>query len=196
MTRIIAGQLRSLRLQVPARGTRPTTDRVREALFSAIEARLDLRGIAVADLCAGSGALGIEALSRGAASCDFVESAAAAARVLDANARTAQQRLGLPGMAVRVHRAALPGWIAGTPPRSGGFDLVLCDPPYAAGDIVAETLSRLVESGWLSDIAFVAVERSARTAPVDFPQELEVVLSRKYGETRMDLAEYRPGARR
>lgn len=192
MTRIIAGRLRSLNLAVPESGTRPTTDRVREALFSAIESRLDLADCAVLDLFAGSGALGLEAVSRGAGSCDFVESAGAAARVVDANCREAARRLDLPAAALRVHRTALPGFVAGTCPRAGGFDLVVIDPPYEDAAIVPEILERLAAGGWLSEIAYVVVETSARSEPTALPEGLQLDLSRDYGETRIEIAEWLP----
>ena len=192
MTRIIAGSLRSLSLEVPAEGTRPTTDRVREALFSALESRLDFAGIAVADFYAGSGALGLEAMSRGASTCDFVDSSAPAARVLDRNCRAVQHRLGLSDSALRIHRATLPGWVAGAPPRPDKIDLVFIDPPYAEEEASAEIITRLVNNEWLSEIAFVVVESSARAAGTDWPAQLQPVLSRSYGETRIEVAEFAP----
>lgn len=192
MTRIIAGRLRSLAVPVPESGTRPTTDRVREALFSAVEARLDLADIAVLDLFAGSGALGLEAISRGAGSCDFVESAPPAARLLERTCREAATRLDLPASALQVHRSALPGFVSGTCPRTGGYDLVLIDPPYADASVFPELLERLAAGGWLSEIAYVVVETSARTPATPLPPGLRLELTRNYGETRIELAEWLP----
>ena len=121
MTRIIAGSARGRRLSVPAAGTRPTTDRVRESMFNILAARIDFDGLIVLDLFAGSGALGLEALSRGAESVTFVEADAKAAKIIEANVRA----LGLSGVRVIRRRAAE------HLERSGGtYDLVLADPPY------------------------------------------------------------------
>lgn len=191
MTRLIAGKLRSTRLSVPDSGTRPTTDRVREAMFSAIESRLDLDGTFVLDLFAGSGALGLEALSRGAATADFVESGSAAARILQANIDTARHALGAAAVDVALHRTALPGYVAGPCPREGGFDLVLIDPPYDQVDaLVSDILARLVDCGWLSEIAHVVVESSVRSAATAWPSRMTPDFSRTYGETRVDIAAY------
>ena len=188
MTRLIAGKLRSTRLAVPDAGTRPTTDRVREAMFSAIEARLDLDGVFVLDLFAGSGALGLEALSRGAATADFVESGAGAARILQANIDTARGLLGASASEIAAHRTALPGYVLGPCPRGGGFDLVLIDPPYEQVEaLVPEILDRLVDNGWLSEIAHVVVESSVRSADIEWPQGMTSDFSRTYGETRVDI---------
>lgn len=192
MTRIIAGRLRSLAVAVPETGTRPTTDRAREALFSAVESRLDLEDCAVLDLFAGSGALGLEAVSRGASTCDFVESAAPAARVLDSNCHAAAARLELPADALRVHRSTLPGFLGSTCPRPGGYDLVLIDPPYDDAAILPQILEQLATGGWLSEIAYVVIETSARTEPTVLPCGLQLDLSRDYGETRIELAEWLP----
>src|ERR1700744_4244841 len=122
MTRVIGGVAGGRRIAVPSRGTRPTTDRVRESLFNIVTARLDLTGLAVLDLYAGSGALGLEALSRGAASALFVESDQRSAAVIAGNTET----LGLAGATLRRGVvAAVLG--AGT---SSPVDLVLADPPY------------------------------------------------------------------
>ena len=188
MTRLIAGRLRSIRLDVPDAGTRPTTDRVREAMFSAIESRLDLDGTFVLDLFAGSGALGLEAMSRGAETADFVESAGPAARILQGNIESVRTALDSPRGNFALHRTALPGAITGTCPRAGGFDLVLIDPPYEQVDgLVPEILDRLLAHDWLSDIAHVVVESSVRSAVIEWPQGMTSEFSRAYGETRVDI---------
>ncbi|MGC1152443.1 16S rRNA (guanine(966)-N(2))-methyltransferase RsmD, partial [Mycobacterium sp.] len=122
MTRIIGGVAGGRRIAVPPRGTRPTTDRVRESLFNIVTARLDLSGLSVLDLYAGSGALGLEALSRGAASALFVESDRRAATVLERNIAT----LGLPGATLRRGLVATVLAAGAAMP----VDVVLADPPY------------------------------------------------------------------
>ena len=122
LTRIVAGEARGRRLAVPPRGTRPTTDRVREALFNVLAVRRDYDGLRVLDLYAGSGALGLEALSRGAASVLFVDSDRRAAEVIGRNITA----VGLPGATVR--RGAVATVLAAGAPSP--MDLVLADPPY------------------------------------------------------------------
>lgn len=145
--RVIAGTARGARLKVPTRVTRPSTDRLREALFSMLAGRLE--EARVLDLFAGSGALGIEALSRGAARVEFIEEQAAAARVIEANLAVARLDRGLvhAGDVFRMLRRL-----------RGPFDLVFADPPYARGgraDLAAELLcdpdlpSRLAADGLL-----------------------------------------------
>lgn len=167
---------------MPPRGTRPTTDRVREALFNVLAARLDLAGMTVLDLYAGSGALGLEALSRGAASAVFVESDRRAADVLDANIAT----LGLAGASLRrgTVAAVLTGGTA-TP-----ADLVLADPPYdvPVADIDALPVL-LVGGGWAGPGTVVVIERPASSPEVRWPDGWEAWPSRRYGDTRLELAE-------
>jgi 16S rRNA (guanine966-N2)-methyltransferase len=182
MTRIIAGRAGGRRLQVPARGTRPTSDRVREALFSALDARLDFDGMSVLDLYAGSGALGLEALSRGAATALFVESDARAAAVIERNIAT----VGLAGASVQVRKVgAVLAAGAGRP-----VDLVLADPPYdvATAEIDA-VLVALDEGGWTASGTVVVVERRAGSVPATWPPHWSVARDRRYGDTRIELAE-------
>jgi 16S rRNA (guanine966-N2)-methyltransferase len=179
VTRIIAGLAGGRRLvTAPGRATRPTSDRTREGLFGtvlAIHGSLD--GAAVADLYAGSGAVGLEALSRGAAEVLLVESDPRAAAVI----RTNIAALGLAGAvlttgAVERVLALRP---AGTTPR----DFVFADPPYALSDSeLARVLTLLHEHGWLAPGALVAVERATRSGPLTWPSGYEPVRSRKYGE--------------
>src|SRR5690625_4145461 len=124
MTRVIAGSARGVRLRVPAKGTRPTADRVREAMFSRLGHLDALHDARVLDLYAGSGALGIEALSRGARSAVFVEKSAQAARVC-------RENLAAAGLQGRVHVAAVATFLSG-PARP--FHTVLADPPYDVAD--------------------------------------------------------------
>lgn len=181
MTRIVAGEARGRRLSVPPAGTRPTADRVREALFSAIDARIDLRGARVLDLFAGSGALGLEALSRGAESVTLVESQPRAAAVIGANIAA----VGLPGATVlrTTAAAALAGW-TGEP-----LDVVLADPPYdIAGDEVTALLAALTAGDLLTDGALVVLERPAKAPDTAWPEALEPGRVRRYGDTRIEIA--------
>lgn len=179
MTRIVAGRARGRRLTVPAGDrTRPTSDRVREALFSSVEAELGaLSGLRVLDLYAGSGALGLEALSRGAAHVLLVEAEQKAVQAIKANVAA----VGLDGAVVQPARAEQV--LAGAPAEP--YDLVLADPPYAlAGTVVTELLARLVER-WLAPEALVVVERPRRAEPLDWPPGLVAQRERRYGETML-----------
>jgi 16S rRNA (guanine966-N2)-methyltransferase len=183
MTRIIAGSARGRRLRVPAgRDTRPTSDRVREALFSRLQHDRVLDGAHVLDLYAGSGALGLEALSRGATSALLVESDRAAAAVVRHNI----EATGLGGasvQAVPVSRA-----LARVPDRPA--DLVLADPPYPLDEpALAQVLGLLVAGGWLAEGAVVVVERSTRSPEPTWPDGLTRTDERTYGETRLWFAE-------
>lgn len=167
---------------MPAERTRPTSDRVREAVFSALESRMDISGAQVLDLYAGSGALGLEALSRGAAGALMVEADARAVRVIKSNVRAA----GLAG--ARVRKATVAALLAGVPERR--YDLVFADPPYAAPpEEVATMLSALVERGWLVPEALVVLERSARAAGTAWPDGFGEVTVRRYGETRIETGD-------
>jgi 16S rRNA (guanine966-N2)-methyltransferase len=179
VTRIVAGTAGGRRLAVPPRGTRPTSERVREALFSAIEAWTDLDGARVLDLYAGSGALGFEALSRGAASVTFVESDRTAVQVLRTNITT----LGLPGAAVAQSRVLT--FLTGS--EAATHDLILLDPPYADSD-VDEVVAAL--TGWTSPGAIVVLERSVRSPQPVWPGFLEQIKVRKYGDTVLYWAEH------
>lgn len=167
---------------MPPRGTRPTTDRVREALFNVLEARLDLDGMAVLDLYAGSGALGLEALSRGAATAVFVESDRRAADVLAANIAA----LGLPGATLRRGTVAAVLTGGATAPA----DLVLADPPYDVGPADIDALPGLLTAGgWAQQGTVVMIERAASSPQVSWPAGWEAWPSRRYGDTRLELAE-------
>jgi 16S rRNA (guanine966-N2)-methyltransferase len=166
---------------VPARGTRPTTDRVREALFNVLAARRDFDGLRVLDLYAGSGALGLEALSRGAVSALFVESDSRAAAVINRNIAT----LGLPGATVR--RGAVAAVLASGTDRT--VDLVLADPPYEVSTVEIEgVLDSLDRNGWLGPGSVVVVERSASSAELTWPPGWTAWPVRRYGDTRVELA--------
>lgn len=184
MTRIIGGVAGGRRIAVPPRGTRPTTDRVRESLFNILTARHDLTGAAVLDLYAGSGALGLEALSRGAASALFVEADPRSAGVIARNIDT----LGLTGAAVR--RGAVAAILAAG--AASPVDLVLADPPYdvGAGEVEA-VLTALVSHGWADTGTVVVVERPAAGASLAWPAGWSAWPPRVYGDTRLEMAERR-----
>jgi 16S rRNA (guanine966-N2)-methyltransferase len=132
--RIVAGEWRGRRFKVPPKGVRPTSDRVREAWLSIVHPHLD--GARVVDLCAGSGALGLEALSRGAAHCDFVETSAAVRRVLEANIIALQG-----GERAAVHGTDAVAFLGAPDPGSDPrWDVAFADPPYREG--IAEALAR------------------------------------------------------
>jgi len=176
VTRIVGGQARGRRLAVPPQGTRPTSDRAREALFNTLCSELELDGARVLDLFAGSGAVGLEALSRGAGAAVFVESDRRAVQVLTGNVRT----LGLPGALIR--RSPVAGYLAASG-LDEPFDLVFADPPYALpADAVDRMLATLVTAGWLAPAAVVVVERSARAAEPGWPTEIKAIKQRRYGE--------------
>ena len=174
--RIIAGQLRGRKLQAPAGlETRPTADRVRETLFSMLASRLgSFEGLRVADLFAGSGALGFEAISRGAVDATFVERDPKAAAAVRANA----ERLGV-GDRVRVLAGS-----ALTLPPSEPFDLILADPPYAAGSGTA-VVRAVSEASWLAPAGWMAVE-TERGDAVD-AADLSLEVERDVGRTRLTL---------
>jgi 16S rRNA (guanine(966)-N(2))-methyltransferase RsmD len=180
VSRIVAGTLGGRRLTTPpGRGTRPTSDRVREALFSALDTMVDLSGARVADLYAGSGAVGLEAASRGAAHVLLVEADPRAARI----ARENVMALGMREVA-RVAAAKVEQILANLPDEP--FDVIFADPPYAVPDAAIDAmLTALVENGWLAEEAVVVVERSSRDAPVRWVQGITDERSRRYGETML-----------
>lgn len=178
VTRIIAGRAGSLVLDVPDAGTRPTSDRVRESLFGALESSDALRGAAVLDLYAGSGALALEAVSRGAASADLVERSARAAAVIQRNAARVAKAVGA-GAAIRVHRSAADTFLRAA---RGPFDLVFLDPPYDVGEAeLSSTLALLVPT--LSSGADVVIERAARSPRPGLPDGLVATRDKRYGDT-------------
>ncbi len=175
---MIAGEAGGRRLAVPdGRQTRPTSDRAREGLFATISSIVGpLAGARVLDLYAGSGAVGLEALSRGAEHALLVEHGARAARVIRQNI----EAIGLPGAAViadRVERVLARG------PAAGRYDVVFADPPYALADAgVTRVLALLAEQGWLAPGALVVVERATRSGPVSWPDGVVLDRARRYGE--------------
>lgn len=177
MTRIIAGAAGGRRLAVPpGRDTRPTSDRAREALFATAGALLGpLDGLRVADLFAGSGAVGLEALSRGAAHALLVESHPRAVRTVRDNVAA----LGLPGAEVAADRVER---VVRRPPAEP-YDLIFLDPPYAlADDAVTGLLERLREHGWTAPDGLVVVERAGRGPALRWPAGYAAEKERRYGE--------------
>jgi 16S rRNA (guanine966-N2)-methyltransferase len=182
VTRIIAGEARGRRLSVPSAGTRPTSDRAREAVFSSVESILgSLVGSVVLDLYAGSGAMGLEALSRGAGRVALVEQDARACRVINDNI----EAVGLPGAV--CYRREVSRWLVATPPTSA--DLAFLDPPYDQTDEqVLRALHLLQVGGHLREGGIAVVERSARSAPVDWADSWAPVKDRRYGDAHLWLA--------
>jgi 16S rRNA (guanine966-N2)-methyltransferase len=184
MTRIIAGAHGGRRLAAPAGVlTRPTSDRVREAFFSTLDSMTDLSGARFADLYAGSGAVGLEALSRGAGYTLLVESEARASRTIRDNIVALRA-----GAAARLITGKVAQVLA-EPPEGGPYDVVFADPPYVvADDEIAELQRALVANGWLSADAVVVLERSSRTvrgAPLRWVDGITADRSRRYGETTL-----------
>jgi 16S rRNA (guanine966-N2)-methyltransferase len=177
MTRVIAGSAGGRRLAVPpGRDTRPTSDRAREGLFSTVLALLGpLDGLRVADLYAGSGAVGLEALSRGAAHALLVESHPRALKVVRENVKA----LGLPGASPRGDKVERLVRHAPDAP----YDLIFADPPYALEDAaVTALLEALRDHGWAAPDALVVVERASRGAPLRWPEGYAAERDRRYGE--------------
>jgi 16S rRNA (guanine966-N2)-methyltransferase len=208
VARVIAGEAGGRRLAVPdGRETRPTSDRAREGLFATVASIVGpLTGTRVLDLYAGSGAVGLEALSRGAEHVLLVESGARATAVIRQNI----EAIGLPGatlIADRVERvlargpeqtALRPEQTARGPEQaaSGRYDVAFADPPYAMADAeISRVLSLLAEEGWLAPDALVIVERATRSGPVRWPDGFVPDRARKYGEATFwyGLAPKSPG---
>lgn len=187
VTRIIAGFAGSHRLRVPSNGTRPTSDRVREAIFSAVAARSVLSGARVLDLYAGSGALGLEAASRGAGQVVLVENNRAAARIIQANAELVRRAAhAAPGTVpeITVAAQAVQTYLDAQTADRAPFDLVFIDPPYEVGnDALLKNLERLVPL--LSSEAIVVIERASRTGAPLHPSTLELVRQKPYGDTAL-----------
>lgn len=183
MTRVVAGVARGRRLAVPTgTGTRPTSDRAREALFSTLTSMVGAwAGRRVLDLYAGSGAVGLEALSRGADHCLLVESDPRALRTLRANIET----VGLRG--AEAHGGRVERLVSGGPPGgSQAYDVVFLDPPYDLdADPMRTVLTQLIANGWLAAGAVVAIERGSRDAPWTWPAGVVADRSRRYGEAML-----------
>ena len=177
--RVIAGSARGVRLRAPGPGTRPLADRVKQTLFAILEPDLD--GARVLDLFAGSGAAGIEALSRGAASAVFVEKDSGAAAVIAENLRAA----GLAGPAATVVRWDAIRWLA-EPHADQSFDLVVVDPPYAETEVLVRVLTSLgAPDAPLEPGARVVAKHFWRDRPPDRIGLLASERDRRFGETAL-----------
>lgn len=176
MTRIISGSARGRTLKVPSAGTRPTSDRVRESIFNALQHRVgNWDELHVLDLYAGSGALALEALSRGASGATAVDKSPAAAAIIKSNAATL-------GLNLTVVTASVESFAAR--PAARAFDVVFIDPPYElASTAISDLLGSLVEHKFLAEDSIVVIERSSRSEPISLPDPLVEVDLRAHGET-------------
>ncbi len=184
MSRIITGAVAGRRL-VPVKGdqTRPTTDRVKEALFSRLESWDVISGARVLDLFAGSGALGLEAASRGAASVSFVDKSPVAFAALSKNIDNLAPRL---AASLKAHRQSAAAYLAGAPEET--FDLILVDPPYDFTDDQVNELLPAIATATAPD-GVVMIERGKRSTEPDWPRPLSGLKPRQYGETVLYFAE-------
>lgn len=192
---MIGGRFGGQRLaSPPGDRTRPTSDRVREAVFSSLVSWLGtgdlpgeeaLRGVGLLDLYGGSGGVAIEAASRGAAPVRLVERDAKVAAVARRNADHV-------GASVQVTSAPVAAFLSGAP--DAAYDIVWLDPPYAVGDDeVSATVESVLERGWLAHDGLVVIERSSRSADPVLPPRLDDVWSRRYGETTIHYATRKAG---
>ncbi len=172
---------------MPAKGTRPTSDKVREALFNALDAVVEVEGSRVLDLYAGSGALGLEGLSRAADAALFVEADRQAAQLLRRNISA----LGFEHARVRQSKVET----ALRTPADEPYDVVLADPPYDVdGQRLGQVLRSLVTGGWTAPGSVVIVERSARDDAPDWPFPLRAARTRRYGDTAVHWAVHETGS--
>jgi 16S rRNA (guanine966-N2)-methyltransferase len=188
VTRIVGGSRGGRRIATPAgQDTRPTSDRVREALFASLQSDVDIAGCRFSDLYAGSGAVGLEAASRGAADVWLVESDVRAARSARENIDALQLGAVCRLTVGRVARAL-------TGPADRAYDAVFADPPYALGEPEISTmLAALVDGGWLTRHAVVVLERASRSPEPAWPPGLHPARARRYGDTMLWYARAAPG---
>lgn len=181
VTRIVAGTLGGRRIVVPpGERTRPTSDRVREALFSTLDSMTELVGARFLDLYAGSGAVGLEAYSRGAAHVLLIESELRAARTIRTNIAALRAA---PAVRLVIGKVAQ---VLAAGPGGEPYDIVFADPPYAVSDReVVELLAALLDRGWLAPEGVVVIERPIRGAPVTWVEGITPERSRRYGETAL-----------
>jgi len=186
--RVIAGSARGIRLRAPGDATRPLGDRVKQTLFAILDPAI--RGARVVDLFAGSGAAGIEALSRGALACCFVERDQVAARVIAENL----DRAGLAGPGATVARADVLDWLARRH-DAGPFDIVIVDPPYGEPELLIAVLRRLgsaSEPGLVADGGIVVAKHFWRTTPPEVVALLASERQRRFGETALTFYRRQP----
>ncbi len=183
MPRIISGTARGRRLLVPKHGTRPTSDRVRESLFSSLDHRLGgWQGLRVLDLFAGSGALGLEALSRGAAHATLVDSARDAVRLC-------RENVGKTGLPADVVSSDVTRYV--TRPGDSRFDVVFADPPYdLPAKVLESVLINLATNGWLASDATLILERDAADSQITWPPGFSQVAERRMGDTMVRFAHW------
>ena len=182
MTRIIGGIAGSRQLTSPAKATRPTSDRIRESIFNRIAARQLIDGARILDLYAGTGALALEAISRGASSAILVERDGKAAAVCVKNCQLVQKALEKEGFFEAITKVANKSVSSFLAADGAEYDLVFIDPPYeVSNEEVAENLVALAPR--LDKDAVVMLERSSRTGAVDLPEELELDEEKSYGDT-------------
>jgi 16S rRNA (guanine966-N2)-methyltransferase len=181
--RIVAGKFRGVSIEAPkGLATRPTSDRIRQALFNVLEhgaPRVEFEGARVLDLFAGSGALGLEALSRGARFCLFVEESAAARAAIRRNV----DALGLTGITKIWRRDATKLGEAG---RLEPFDVIFCDPPYSKG-LGERALAEAINRGWAEQGAIAVLEECAY-AGIAWPAQFEEIDRRRFGDTEIIIA--------
>jgi 16S rRNA (guanine966-N2)-methyltransferase len=188
MTRIIAGFAGSITLTTPGAGTRPTSDRVREAIFSALDARNVLEGARVLDLYAGSGALGLEAASRGASRIALVDRAKGAALACRRNVAAVLKQAPA-GVAIDVVAQTVHAYLAGD---SGEWDIAFLDPPYELDEDELELELKLLAPRLAPD-AVVLVERSSRSPEPVWPDGIELDRRKDYGDTTLWWARWSDG---
>lgn len=175
MTRIISGIAKGRTIKVPSSGTRPTSDRVREAVFTSLTSRLgSFTDLKVLDLFAGSGAFVLESISRGASAATCVEIHPDSAKIIKENAKNLS-------FDVLVRTSDVMAFLNGEAPQK--FDLVFVDPPYEYPNADIEKVLTLLAGRWLAEDAVVVVERSARGEKFVWPEPFEEVQERTYGET-------------
>jgi 16S rRNA (guanine966-N2)-methyltransferase len=180
MTRIIAGFAGSIALAVPGAGTRPTSDRVREAIFSALDARGLVEGARVIDLYAGSGALGLEAASRGAAAVTLVERSSPAVLACRRNAASVLTQAPA-GVTIEVSSQPVQSWLSS---NRDTWDIALLDPPYDLDEVeLTLALEALVPR--LAPDAVVMIERSSRSPAPSLPAGLTLDRKKAYGDTTL-----------
>ncbi|BDR53542.1 DNA methyltransferase [Bombiscardovia nodaiensis] len=203
--RIIAGRFKGLPIPAALKGTRPTTDRTKEAIFSHLSAQGLISGARVLDLYAGTGALGFEALSRGASQLVAVESSRKAAGLISSSmARlkaspawgAADSARALPITVERFLASCQPGQAQASPQQSQGpaqtFDLIFIDPPYAYETADCEQLlARLLRAGLVADGCVVVLERSTRSPEPQLPEGWVLDQYKSYGETGVFYLEHR-----